>query len=158
MIVAIPLTNRRDLFFIGSFQLTYTWYMVRVTYVSSQMVWYLSSIKCIQNRLVLLMSKSCDCFKVITSSMIEGCDTADLPDIIEKIYSKHKYIQVKEDGTNGCQREWCSLYGMKFMECVSRTFCVKYMVIDDLIKEYLLMEGDDCSNSSYKQKRFILYW
>ena len=47
---------------------------------------------------------------------------------------------------------------MNFTRCVSKTFQVKCMVMDDLMKVCPLVEGGDCRNSSNKQKRCILYW
>ena len=54
--------------------------------------------------------------------------------------------------------ECCSQYGMKFIECITSTFNVNTIAIQDITHECHVFEGKNLETMTNKEKRFILYW
>ena len=56
-----------------------------------------------------------------------------------------------------CRGECCSRYGMNFIECITYTFNVNSMAIDDIMHECHFVEGKNSETMTNKEKRFLLY-
>ena len=57
-----------------------------------------------------------------------------------------------------CREECCSRYGINFIECITHTFNVDSMAIDDIMHGCYFVEGKYSETMTNKEKRFLLYW
>ena len=58
-----------------------------------------------------------------------------------------------------CKGIGCSIYGINFVQCITKTFAINTIVLDDILVDCPFVNDDKTSETMInKEKRFLLYW
>ena len=92
----------------------------------------------------------------INSYVTESPDTKDM--MIDPVQQKKQAAVDHHMKMPVCKGECCSRYGINFIECITSTFNVNTIAIDDIMFECHFVEGKYSETMTNKEKRFLLYW
>ena len=58
-----------------------------------------------------------------------------------------------------CKGIGCSIYCINFVQCITKTFAINHIVLDDILVDCPFVNDDKTSDTMInKDKRFLLYW